>query len=1030
MTKDIVTFRGTGDATDIRTALNELEITPVQDRNSNNLATIGGQDLNFTTTLTTYTQSGIKDVVSTDFSGDIEPVTDPVTTSPTISNVDEDVKKILNISLDTVDNSFGQSYATIVQNSNGDPLTSIDFTYTGSSDSGNGEFEVTLFDKNDNPIHFRKGETHSVDIALNLGGGLSIGFLAAENESGQAHFTYDIFSKEDNASNIINSHESLDIDIAPIADGINIGGDAKAEGREDEYIQIKDANGNPITGDLIDKLPQNTTPEILKTIAIDDVPTGYLVYYGTGHTLAQNLGDNGSGKNSWNIPLSGGSNPVPEIYLKAPAQIGGVTEILKLVTGVEDGGQQVYSVIPINVTVEAVADPITINPSPTGGVEGSQITLNFNSNSQDVDGSEKYEITLKGLNEGTIFYFHGVEIDSSKITFTRGATTADNLYTISKDLGIDYSSVDDLSIIHNDITTDISASIKVYDGTDTSTTPTPDKRFQLTITQQHGSSGDDILLYDNRGVDGGDGDDTIVFGTNWNNQNSINLSSITNIERFNLTEHGDHSLTINSTDATSMTDSRNILTIDSDNGDTINLKDDNDNIWQKSGNNYTNIYDNTKVTMSGGGTTTIKRAIATAGDDVIGYDGTVVIDAQNGNDRIVVLNDIDFSGTSEKMKNTEILDIRKSGDIKLDNLSVADVKRILTTVTTTANILTIEANNANDKIKLSNEWIDEGNGLYKYDDGGGNADSIVQIQVNGGATVTTTSTIIDGMVEGLRYATTSGIIGMTDSNGSFEYAFEDSVMFNIGNIEIGSIDMSKYQEDKIFLQDLAGTDRSDLNDEYVENMAVLLQSLDSDDSDKILITTEMHNAFSDDDFNLSTISEEELITVIQETGREAISEDQAMEHVEDMLIEYGDMSSSEFDERATDTQEDILSLNDEDENIDLSALDEDETISIDIEDEQNQEQISYIESDEKTENITDVDSKQEESEDIEESKYNDITLDQVIAEEEISGDNLNDILPGEDDTLDTANNSSAINNNSMPDPTVKIYIEDQINEVA
>jgi len=49
----------------------------------------------------------------------------------------------------------------------------------------------------------------------------------------------------------------------------------------------------------------------------------------------------------------------------------------------------------------------------------------------------------------------------------------------------------------------------------------------------------------------------------------------------------------------------------------------------------------------------------------------------------------------------------------------------------------------------------------------------------------------------------------------------------------------------------------------------------------------MHEALSDESFDLATISEEELVVVIEETGHEAISKDDAMEHVGDMLIEYG-----------------------------------------------------------------------------------------------------------------------------------------------
>ena len=61
---------------------------------------------------------------------------------------------------------------------------------------------------------------------------------------------------------------------------------------------------------------------------------------------------------------------------------------------------------------------------------------------------------------------------------------------------------------------------------------------------------------------------------------------------------------------------------------------------------------------------------------------------------------------------------------------------------------------------------------------------------------------------------------------------------------------------------LADIDRTDMNDEYLENMAVLLQSLDRDSGDNIIITQAMHEVLSDDDFDLATIFEDELSAII------------------------------------------------------------------------------------------------------------------------------------------------------------------------
>jgi len=162
---------------------------------------------------------------------------------------------------------------------------------------------------------------------------------------------------------------------------------------------------------------------------------------------------------------------------------------------------------------------------------------------------------------------------------------------------------------------------------------------------------------------------------------------------------------------------------------------------------------------------------------------------------------------------------------------------------------------------------------------------------------------IDGIVSGLAYTTSSGLTGFTDESGKFNYVEGDTITFSIGNVVLGSADSSMLQNEQLFLQDLANVDRTDVNDEYVENMAVLLQSIDVDGDayNGITITAAMHDAFSDDNFDLATISEEQLVSIIEETGHEALTEDEAMQHVQDMLELHANIDASEFDQRVDDT---------------------------------------------------------------------------------------------------------------------------------
>ncbi len=188
-------------------------------------------------------------------------------------------------------------------------------------------------------------------------------------------------------------------------------------------------------------------------------------------------------------------------------------------------------------------------------------------------------------------------------------------------------------------------------------------------------------------------------------------------------------------------------------------------------------------------------------------------------------------------------------------------------------------------------------------------------------------TIIDGIIEGLAYETSSGFSDVTDADGGFSHLEGDSVTFKLGEVTLGEIDMDTIDDDQVFLQDIASVDRDDMEDEYVENMAVLLQSADSDSSDNIVISDTTKELY-DEEIDLITISAEELATILEDKGEEVVSVEDAMEHVEEMLYEYGGVERE---------SEELLFVTDEvlDEIIDEESIDEEnimETLEIDATD--------------------------------------------------------------------------------------------------
>ena len=133
-------------------------------------------------------------------------------------------------------------------------------------------------------------------------------------------------------------------------------------------------------------------------------------------------------------------------------------------------------------------------------------------------------------------------------------------------------------------------------------------------------------------------------------------------------------------------------------------------------------------------------------------------------------------------------------------------------------------------------------------DGTGTSAGHVRVYESTGTTGLSFTTLVDGIVEGVEYTSSSGITGLTTKEGYFNYLFGDEVSFSIGNVSLGSVSSEDLASGNIFLQDIADVERTNLNDEYVENMAVFLQSLDenNDASDGITITEETRDLLNVD----------------------------------------------------------------------------------------------------------------------------------------------------------------------------------------
>lgn len=89
----------------------------------------------------------------------------------------------------------------------------------------------------------------------------------------------------------------------------------------------------------------------------------------------------------------------------------------------------------------------------------------------------------------------------------------------------------------------------------------------------------------------------------------------------------------------------------------------------------------------------------------------------------------------------------------------------------------------------------------------------------------------------------------------------------------------------------------DANGDDVEKALGFLQSRDNDSDvyNGIVISAEVRDAFTGESFDLVALSSANLLDALSENGLTTVSEDDAMIHVNDIIMEQAVLS--EFDER-------------------------------------------------------------------------------------------------------------------------------------
>ena len=145
-------------------------------------------------------------------------------------------------------------------------------------------------------------------------------------------------------------------------------------------------------------------------------------------------------------------------------------------------------------------------------------------------------------------------------------------------------------------------------------------------------------------------------------------------------------------------------------------------------------------------------------------------------------------------------------------------------------------------------------------------------------------------------------------NGFLNYTDGDVVTLSVGNVVLGDIDTTDNGLNSIFMHDIAGVDASDMDNQYVQNLAVFLQSIDEDGdaSNGITISEITHHLFADIDLDLASASLNMVNQILLEQGFEPVPVTQAMAHVEQALQDSGEVAAVDTVERVYELDLQVL----------------------------------------------------------------------------------------------------------------------------
>jgi len=585
---------GNGDSAAVLAAMQAVTITPPAHFNS--FDNTDADTFVFNATMTTYA-AYTQNTSELSFDKPVYPLTDDLTIAVTQDGTTaEDNSQTFTLALsnpaDDANTEIidGKLYLKVTENyTDSDPSGA-----SGTLTDGSGNSLATEV----NPTGLPVG-TYYVISSVNLIDSLNFIYTPAGDRQGSVDIDVYTQNKEnhdwatghpDGDTTINLSTQQFTFDVTPVIDGGVIIANNVA-GTEDVIV----ASGvNRVALDL--SISASDPSETVVTALLDNVPVGFLVYYqdpsnASNTLLAQNAGISSAGVNQWAIPLNSGALP-DEVYIQAPEHWSGTLTGIEFTTysSEENFSDLSANSTTFDLTIDAVADALTLNVTKTFGYEGDDIALNLNANIIDLDGSETVTLTLEGIGIGANFKANGVDIDNSSFSYNGGSDT----YTIEN---ISAADINNLSFVQQSFAGTVNVTAQMVETTNNDSSAIVNGSFNAQISQVVGTGFDDTLFYkQGNNVDALAGNDTLILSEDMGIDFSALTDDIENIELIDLQQNGDHDLEkLSLQDVIDMTDGDNDLIIQGDTDDSLSFAESDG--WVKGGSvndggHYFDIYTN------------------------------------------------------------------------------------------------------------------------------------------------------------------------------------------------------------------------------------------------------------------------------------------------------------------------------------------------------------------------------------------------------------------------------------------------------